>query len=172
MTTGAGYFRFCPRCGGPLTETYVELEEHDRLVCGDCGDILYVNPKLVAGLIPVCDANVWLLRRAIEPRYGTWTFPAGYMEMGETVQDAALRETREELGMEARVDAFLGLYSRATAPTVLAVYTGTATSPPSGGLETLEFALFTIDSIPWNDLAFWNTAAALRDWINSLSIDP
>jgi ADP-ribose pyrophosphatase YjhB (NUDIX family) len=143
---------------------YVAQEEHDRLVCSVCGEILYVNPKLVAGLIPVQDGRVWLLRRAIEPRLGTWTFPAGFMEMAESVQDAAVRETREELGMEASVDRFLGLYSRAVSPTVLAVYVGTALTRPTGGLETLEFALFSREDIPWHDLAFWNTEDALRDW--------
>lgn len=133
-----------------------------------CGHILYVNPKMVAGAIPVSDGRVWLLRRAIEPRYGAWTFPAGFMEMGETVEEAAARETREELGIEVSIGRLLNVYSRPTTPTVLAVYLASALGQPTGGLETLEFALFHPDDIPWDELAFWNTVEALRDWVTSL----
>jgi ADP-ribose pyrophosphatase YjhB (NUDIX family) len=172
MVTGAGYFHFCPVCGSALEERYIESEEHDRLICVACEHILYVNPKLVAGLIPVQDNEVWLLRRAIEPAYGAWTFPAGFMEMGESVPEAAARETREELGAEVEVGPLLGLYSRASAPTVLAVHVGSVLSPPSGGIETLEYARFAIDAIPWDGLAFWNTVEALKDWVRRVSADP
>jgi ADP-ribose pyrophosphatase YjhB (NUDIX family) len=168
MVTGAGYFHYCPICGSPLEVRYIDSEEHERLVCVACGRILYVNPKLVAGLIPMQDGKIWLLRRAIEPAYGAWTFPAGFMEMGESVPEAAARETREELGAEVEVGALLGVYSRSTSPTVLAVHVGRVTTPPIGGIETLEFAQFTIDSIPWEQLAFWNTVDALRDWVESM----
>src|SRR5947209_18688671 len=88
---------YCPACGGDLAEKYIPDELRDRLICVRCQRIHYLNPSIVAGVIPVIDGRVWLLRRAIEPRYGTWTFPAGFMEMGETVEEAAARETREEL---------------------------------------------------------------------------
>jgi ADP-ribose pyrophosphatase YjhB (NUDIX family) len=165
VTTGAGYFQYCPICGSPLVERFVEDEERNRLVCESCGHILYLNPKLVAGAIPVVDGKVWLLRRAIEPRYGAWTFPAGFMEMGESVEEAAARETREELGIEIEIESLLNVYSRPTTPTVLTVYVARALSRPTGGRETLEYALFSPNDIPWDDLAFWNTVDALKDWI-------
>ncbi len=159
---------FCPACGAPLVERFVPDEGRNRLVCESCGRIHYLNPKVVAGALPVVDGRIWLLRRAIEPAYGAWTFPAGFMEMGETVEDAARRETREELNMEIRLQRLLNVYSRPAMPTVLVVYLADAISEPSIGHETLEFASFSATEIPWKHLAFWNTHAALRDWLTML----
>lgn len=160
--------RFCPGCGQVLAKQYVAVEERDRLVCTVCEEIHYINPKVVAGVVPTRDGRVWLLRRAIQPRLGAWTFPAGFMEMGETVEEAARRETLEELNMEVRIDRLLNIYSRAESPTVLIVYLAEALTHPTGGSEALEFASFDPDTIPWGRLAFWNTEAALRDWVESL----
>jgi ADP-ribose pyrophosphatase YjhB (NUDIX family) len=143
----------------------VAAEERDRLVCDTCGEIFYINPKVVAGVVPIRDGSVWLLRRAIQPRYGAWTFPAGFMEMGESVEDAARRETLEELGLQVEIRGLLGIYSRPESPTVLIVYLAHALGEPTGGTEALEFAPFPPDRIPWKDLAFWNTRDALRDWV-------
>jgi ADP-ribose pyrophosphatase YjhB (NUDIX family) len=160
--------RFCPGCGEPLEQRFVAAEERERLVCTACGEIHYINPKVVAGVVPAQDGRVWLLRRAIQPRLGAWTFPAGFMEMGETVEQAARRETFEELHMEVRITKLLNIYSRPSSPTVLIVYLADALSDPTGGSEALEFARFKPDEIPWRSLAFWNTEAALRDWVRSL----
>jgi ADP-ribose pyrophosphatase YjhB (NUDIX family) len=146
---------------------YVEAEERDRLVCTSCSEIHYRNPKVVAGVMPAVDGRVWLLRRAIQPRFGTWTFPAGFLEMGESVEQAARRETFEELHMDIRITRLLNIYSRPESPTVLIVYLAEALTEPIGGSETLEFASFSPEMIPWKRLAFWNTEAALRDWIRS-----
>lgn len=159
---------FCAACGGRLELRFVAEEDRERLVCGACGEIRYVNPLLVAGTIPVIEGRVWLLRRAIDPRYGAWTFPAGYMELGETVEEAAIRETSEELGAEVRLGPLLNVYSRPATTSVLMVFLAETLSDPRGGKETLEFAAFHPDSIPWDDLAFWNTEAALRDWVRRL----
>lgn len=160
---------FCPACGSPLEERYVEVEERQRLVCVNCSRIHYVNPLIVAGAIPEIGDEIWLLRRAIEPRYGAWTFPAGYMEMWESLEEAAARETREELGIDIRIDSFVGVYSHQRAPSVLVVYRGPALTNPTGGAETLEFKRFRKDEIPWDELAFWNTRAALEDWVRNSS---
>jgi ADP-ribose pyrophosphatase YjhB (NUDIX family) len=160
--------RFCPGCGNLLASQYVDAEERNRLVCTACGEIHYINPKVVAGVIPMARGRIWLLRRAIQPRYGTWTFPAGFMEMGETVEQAARRETFEELHMDVRINGLLNIYSRSESPTVLIVYLADALSEPTGGSEALEFASFSPQTIPWKTLAFWNTEEALRDWIRSL----
>lgn len=159
---------FCAACGRRLVERFVAEEARERLVCGACGEIRYVNPLLVAGTIPVAGGRVWLLRRAIEPRYGAWTFPAGYMELGETVEEAAIRETSEELGVEVSLGSLLNVYSRRATTSVLMVFLAETLGEPRGGKETLEFATFHPDSIPWDDLAFWNTEAALRDWVSRL----
>ena len=160
--------RFCPGCGQPLAHQYVDVEERERLVCTVCGEIHYINPKVVAGVVPAQNGRVWLLRRAIQPRLGTWTFPAGFMEMGETVEEAARRETFEELHMDVRISRLLNIYSRPQSPTVLIVYLAEALTHPTGGSEALEFACFDQGTIPWGHLAFWNTEAALRDWVRSL----
>src|SRR5918998_3342991 len=96
-------FRFCPLCGSDLQEVLLETEHRPRLVCGDCGHILYINPKVVSGTLPVQDGKVWLLRRGIEPRAGYWTHPAGYQEWDETTEEAAIRETREEIGCDVSI---------------------------------------------------------------------
>lgn len=148
-----------------MREKYVPDEQRERLVCQRCSSIHYLNPPVVAGAIPVANGKLWLLRRAIEPRYGAWTYPAGFMEMGESVQDAAQRETREELNLEIRLDGLLGVYSRAAMSNVVVVFSAEALGEPSIGHETLEVASFAPDEIPWDELAFWSTHAALRDWI-------
>ncbi|GAC1329915.1 MAG: NUDIX hydrolase [Chloroflexota bacterium] len=156
---------YCSHCGNPTVRKMVEEEERERQVCESCGVIHYVNPKVVAGTLPVDGDRVWLLRRAIEPRYGFWTHPAGFLEMNETVEEGAARETMEELSMRVDVRDLLGVYSRAPMSTVHIVYLADALELPRGGRETLEFAAFHPDTIPWDDLAFWSTQRALHDWI-------
>jgi ADP-ribose pyrophosphatase YjhB (NUDIX family) len=148
-----------------LEERFVPEEARQRHVCPSCGHIYYLNPKIVAGTIPLSDGKIWLLRRAIEPRYGAWTFPAGFMELGETVEQAAIRETWEELSLEVRLGPLVGIYSRPVAGNVHVVYVAEAISAPQGGRETLEFSLFTPEEIPWHELAFWSTEEALRECV-------
>jgi len=104
--------RFCHQCGGPLRERLVEAEDRPRLVCDQCGFIHYVNPKIVVGAIPERAGRVLLMRRGIEPRYGAWTFPGGFMEIDETAEEAALREAEEEVGLSLKLGRLLGIYSR------------------------------------------------------------
>lgn len=165
----AGPPAFCPTCGGSLEERYVVEELRERLVCTRCERIHYLNPAIVAGVIPVAEGRVWLLRRGIEPRHGTWTFPAGFMELGETVEEAAKRETREELNLDVRIRRLFGVYSYPTISTVHVVYLADALTRPSIGHETLEFDCFAPDQIPWHDLSFRTTTDALREWVDSLS---
>jgi ADP-ribose pyrophosphatase YjhB (NUDIX family) len=148
-----------------LSKRYLDDEERDRLVCEACGHIHYVNPTVVAGTVPAVEDRIWLLRRGIEPRLGAWSFPAGYMEMNETVEEAAMRETLEELNITVRITGLLGVYSRREMSTVHVVYLADALAVPTGGKETLEFALFAPDEIPWDELAFRTTHMALQDWL-------
>lgn len=158
---------FCKVCGQPLATTFVEEEERDRLVCTRCGHIHYVNPNVVAGTLPVADGKIWLLKRGIEPRKGYWTFPAGFMEMGESVEEAATRETMEELELSIRIDRLLNVYSRPTMTNVHVVFLAEALSPATAGKEALDVGLFSPSDIPWDNLAFWSTVQALKDWLNT-----
>jgi len=168
-------FRYCINCGTPLEERLLPSEDRPRLVCGQCGYIHYVNPKVVSGTLPVTDGKIWLLRRGIEPRLGYWTYPAGFQEWDESTEEAAIRETREELGCEVALDGLLGVYSRAGAPIVNVVYLAHLTHigpPPHPTKEATEVRAFFPDDIPWPELAFPSTSVVLKDWLASLTFDP
>jgi len=163
--------RFCPNCGGHLSERLVEMEDRPRLVCDQCQHILYLNPRIVAGVIIERGGRLLLLRRAIEPRRGTWTFPAGYMEIDETAEEAAVREAEEEIGLKVKAGPLVGVYSRPApeSPGVLVVvFQG---RQPRGrvriGHEVLEARWFALEDIPWNELSFPTTHWALRDWLRA-----
>ena len=162
--------QYCPHCGAPLIVRLLPSEDRPRLVC-DRGHILYVNPKLIVGMIPERRGRVLLMRRAIEPRYGAWTFPGGFMEIDETVEECALRETREEVGVEVRVGGLVGVYSRpgpAGPGIVSIVYRGRVTAGAVAiGREALEARWFGPEDIPWDELAYETTRWALRDWLES-----
>lgn len=162
-------FRHCFVCGSRLGHRHVAAEGRRRLVCEGCGEITYINPKVVAGLIPVLrDGRVALLRRDIEPAKGKWSYPAGYLEMGESVADAAARETWEEIRTRVTVRDMLGVYSYADAGVVTIVYVGDVKTGerPRPGEESQEVELFRVDAIPWDELAFRSTTEALKDWIS------
>lgn len=161
-------YRYCPVCGTALQELHLPTEDRSRLVCVGCGHIFYINPKVVSGTLPIEGGRVWLLRRGIEPRLGYWTHPAGYQEWDETTEEAAVRETREEIGCEVAIDRLLGVYSRATAPVVNVIYIASFADPeqrPSLTTEAVEVQAFAPGEIPWDELAFISTERALRDWI-------
>ena len=159
--------KYCTNCGSELVESLLPTEERVRHYCPSCGHVHYVNPKVVCGTLPVEDGKVWLLRRGIEPRLGFWTHPAGFMEIDETAEEGAKRETHEELGCVVRIEGLLGVYSRPFAP-VNVVYL-TSLSPeggrPTTTAEALEVRAFAPPEIPWDELAFLSTHAALLDWI-------
>ena len=108
---------YCPRCGSPLAEIHLETEDRPRHVCINCGYIFYMNPKVVSGTLPILDGKVLrLLRRGIEPRLGFWSHPAGFQEWDESTEEAAIRETLEEIGCRVELTQLLGVYSHAGAP--------------------------------------------------------
>src|SRR5688572_17496248 len=116
---------FCYSCGKSLQRRHIPAEGVKRHICTICSTITYLNPKVVTGLIPMTsDGGVALLRRNIEPAYGKWTYPAGYMELGETIEEAAARETREEINAKVKVTGFLGNYSYRDAGVVTMVFVG------------------------------------------------
>jgi ADP-ribose pyrophosphatase YjhB (NUDIX family) len=155
--------KFCSACGSPVTLKIPEGDNRPRSVCGHCGTIHYVNPKLVVGTVPIWKDQVLLCRRAIEPRYGFWTLPAGFMEVGETTQQGALRETLEEAGARVELDQ---LYSVIDVPHVEQVhlfFLGRLQDVDfAPGEESLEVKLFTQADIPWNDVAFRTVGKTLK----------
>ncbi|MFN0093876.1 MAG: NUDIX hydrolase [Dehalococcoidia bacterium] len=164
------FSRYCMQCGQRLTTAVPEGDSKRRLVCLDCGFIHYINPRPVAGTIPIrADGRFLLLRRAIEPRRGRWVFPGGYMDVGETAEDAAARETREEANLEIANLQLLGVYTRPEPGVVVIVYTAEATTDGEAGDEALELGWFGADEIPWDDLAFDSTVSALRDLVSRLA---
>jgi ADP-ribose pyrophosphatase YjhB (NUDIX family) len=158
-----GHFKFCVNCGAPITYNTPAGDNRERAACTACGHIEYENPRNVVGTIPVYGEKVLLCKRAIEPRYGKWTLPAGFMELGETTAEGALRETEEEAGV---VVTLQGLYAVLNVTRVgqvhlfyLAQLHEAVWNP---GEETLEVALFTEHEIPWEELAFRTVSTALR----------
>ncbi|HND64572.1 MAG TPA: NUDIX hydrolase [Elusimicrobiota bacterium] len=162
--------RHCARCGERLSWRLVRAEGQRRFVCGGCRWIFYQNPKIVAAALPVWKNKIVLLRRAIEPAKGLWSHPAGFMELGETVQKAAIRETREEIGCRVRLAGPARLYSYDDAAVVTVVYDAWVVGAgPRAGAESLEVKAFAADEIPWDRLAFRSTYHALRDWADRRS---
>ena len=157
--------KYCPLCGAPLVKRYIEEEQQARKVCTECGFIFYLNPKVVAGTIPRQGDEIWLLRRNIEPGLGRWTFPGGYVDLGESVPEAAVREAFEETKLNVRIDSLLNVYSYAHVGIVLVVYYSTVIDGEAALTpESREVRTFSIEDIPWNELAFTSTRDALRDY--------
>ena len=160
------FSRYCMHCGQRLTTAVPEGDSKRRMVCLDCGFIHYINPRPVAGTIPVRDDGaILLVRRAIEPRMGSWVFPGGYMDVGETAEEAVARETREEALLEVEDLRLIGVYTRTEAGVVVIVYEARALGEPGAGEETLEVGWFPPEGIPWDELAFDSTEWALREWV-------
>lgn len=167
-------YRFCPRCAHPLTSRCVKAGEPDRLCCDGCEFVFYVDPKLAAGIVTSYNGHVLLLRRAIEPAYGAWVFPGGFVDRGEHPEQAAVREAREEADVDVRIDGFLGIYSHPPgSPVVLVVYRGTVVGGEPAALdESLELGLFSPAELPWPELAFATTRLAIADYLRHLGLTP
>jgi ADP-ribose pyrophosphatase YjhB (NUDIX family) len=130
--------------------------------------VLYLDPKVAVGtIIAAGDGRLVLVRRAIEPGYGLWVFPGGYVDRGEEIRSAAIREAREESGLDVRLDGLVNIYSYAGRPLIIVVYAATALGGElCGDEECLEARLFERDEIPWDALAFQSTHDALRDYLS------
>ncbi len=168
MILAPDHCRFCPRCGSPLTSRCIKGGEPDRLCCDDCGFVFYLDPKLAAGIVATVNGRVLLLRRAIEPAYGAWVFPGGFVDRGEHPEQAAAREAMEEAGIEVRIDGLLGIYSSPPgSPVIVVVYHGQVTDGDPQALdESLEVGLFHPRELPWTELAFDTTRMALTEWLS------
>lgn len=163
-------FSFCPKCGNRLDRRLIETEDRPRLICQGCRFILYENPKVVVGALPIVGNKVMLLRRGIEPRYGSWSYPGGFMELDESVEEAAIRETHEEMNLEIRIDRLLNVYSRPGIGIVTVIYLATVIGgEPRLTSEAIEIQAFAPEEIPWHDLAFPTTHQALQAWAGLVS---
>lgn len=160
-------YNYCPTCGGRLELRPLKKGEPQRHVCTACGQVIFMDPKVAVGtIVSMADGRTVLVRRAIEPGYGLWVFPGGYVDKGEVVTEAAIREAREEVGLDVRLDRLLDVYSYPGRPLVVIVYSATAIG---GELchddECLEVKAFERSEIPWDALAFDSTRDGLRAWL-------
>lgn len=163
-------YRFCPRCGGRLASRTLRTGDPPRLTCQACGFVFFLDPKVATGAVFSLNSGILLIRRAIEPSYGKWVFPGGYVDRGESLEAAAIREVKEECGLDIHLARLLGVYSSAGNPVVLIVYVGEVT----GGAiqvddEGLEARCFSPHEIPWNHLAFPSTVKVLQDYLRLMA---
>jgi ADP-ribose pyrophosphatase YjhB (NUDIX family) len=158
--------RYCSHCG---TETTIRIPEGDHLprqVCDACGIVHYQNPRIIVGCVPEHDGKILICRRAIEPRHGFWTIPAGFMENGETLEQGAARECLEEAMAEVRIGSLLALVNVTHAQQVHVFFRATLPRPVHGaGPESLETALVDPADIPWDEIAFPSTRFALERYL-------
>jgi 8-oxo-dGTP diphosphatase len=137
-------------------------------VCGECGFVFYLGPKLVAGAIIESGGGILLIQRAIEPGYGKWTFPGGFVERGEIAEAAAARETLEEIGLEIEVTGIVGLYTYEDQIPAIAVFSARITGgEPTPLDETLDVKRFPRSALPWSKMAFPSTEQALKDYLRT-----
>jgi 8-oxo-dGTP diphosphatase len=159
-------YRFCPKCGGGLASKLVKNGEPERLVCERCSFIFYLDPKVVAGTVFTIDGGIVLLRRGVEPSLGKWVFPGGYVDRGESVAAAAVRETKEESCLDVRLASILGVYSYAGSPNVIVVYAAEVIGGAlAAGDESVEARTFTPAELPWRELGFDSTRDAIKDYV-------
>ncbi len=159
-------YRFCPRCGNSLDLRVLKAGEPARPVCRACAFVFFLDPKVAAGVVFTYDGGILLVQRAIHPSYGKWVFPGGYVDRGETLESAALREVQEESGLVVRLTRLLGVYSFPDNPVIVVAYSGDVTG---GSLkiddESLAVRSFEPADIPWDQLAFPSTVQVLKDYL-------
>lgn len=148
----------CPRCGNPPRIDYPR-----SITCPTCGYAAFYNPKPVACALIDTPKGILLMRRGFEPRRGHWSMPGGFVDLGESVEDAAIREVQEELHLRVELTHLIGVYSSAQDRTVVVVYAATTAGTPSLTEEALEVRAFAPTDIPWQDLAFLSDERALSD---------
>lgn len=154
---------FCSACGSRLVHRVPAGDSLPRGVCDACGSIHYRNPRLVVGALPEWEGRILLCRRAIEPRHGKWTLPAGFMENGESVAAAASRETMEEAGARIELGPMFSMISVPYINQVHVIYRARLLDLEfAPGEETLELDLFREEDIPWKEIAFRTIAISLR----------
>ena len=158
---------FCSHCGESVSKKIPEGDNRERFVCDGCGTIHYQNPLIVAGTLPVYENKVLLCKRAIEPRKGYWTLPAGFMELNETLAEGALRETFEEAGATPELLSLYTLFNVVHVGQLSVFYLAELEQPEfSAGEESEEVVLFDEADIPWNEIAFSTVTKTLRHYFS------
>ncbi len=158
--------KFCSNCGDPVAQIVPDGDTKSRWVCSACDIVHYQNPKIVVGCVPEIDDRILLCKRAIEPRYGYWTVPAGFMEIGETIAEGAARETREEACAEVKMGHLFASVDVPEAGQVHLFFAATLLGDFAAGHETLEADLFAKDQIPWDEIAFRSGLFALEKYLD------
>ena len=158
------FMKYCSDCGQPVSPKIPGDDNRERWVCDSCDRIHYQNPLIVVGCVPEKDGKILLCKRAIEPRYGYWTVPAGFMELGESTSQGAIRETMEEACAEIEIGHLFASVDVVDAGQVHLFFTAKLISDFSPGDESLEVALFYEDEIPWDDIAFHSGRYALKKY--------
>jgi ADP-ribose pyrophosphatase YjhB (NUDIX family) len=159
--------KFCSDCGQPVTLRTPEGDHVPRFVCDACGTVHYQNPKLVVGCVPEYEGRILLCRRAIEPRSGFWTIPAGFMENGETTQEGARRESLEEALADVEIGSLLAVVHVLHADQVHVMFRARLPEPKFGvGIESLEVQLYDEADVPWAEIAFRSVDFALRKYFD------
>lgn len=166
-------YKFCPKCGCSLSRRRLKEFEPERLVCTGCLFVMYLNPKVAAGAVVEHKGGIVLLRREIDPRAGFWVHPGGFVDRGETLEQAAKRETREEVGLEVEIGPLLGAFSFQDSEVVVVTYAArTISGEPAVGDESIEVCTFDPGDIPWEDLAFPSTRLALKEYLRTMDQRP
>ena len=163
--------KYCSSCGGPASRKIPERDTHERWVCDDCGIVHYQNPLIVVGCVAERNGKVLLCKRSIEPRYGYWTVPAGFMELGETMAGGAARETLEEACATVELDRLFASVDVIDAGQVHMFFSGRLVSDYGVGEESLEVALFSEDEIPWSEIAFQSGKFALKKYFEDRGVN-
>ncbi len=165
--------KFCSNCGSAITTRIPEGDNRERFVCDVCSTIHYQNPRVITGCLPIYEDKILLCRRAIEPRHGYWTLPAGFMENGETTDAGAKRESWEEARAELTDVELYCIYNVPDIDQVFFFYRSYLTGPEAFGVgeESLEVQLFREDEIPWKDLAFYTVYKTLKYYFDDRNND-
>ena len=157
--------KFCPDCGAHVARSVPDGDHLPRFVCSGCGAIHYQNPKLIAGCVPEHDGRILICRRAIEPRRGYWTIPAGFMEIGETLQQAAARECQEEALAQVEIEDLCAIVHVLSSAQVHVMFRARLDGSGWGsGPESLEVRLCAEQEVPWDELAFPSVRFTLGRW--------
>ena len=163
--------KHCSSCGALVEKTVPDGDNRERWVCPACNTVHYQNPKIVVGCVPERDGEILLCKRSIEPRYGFWTLPAGFMELGETVQQGAARETLEEACADVRIGRLFASVDVIDAGQVHLFFMADLLSDHRPGAESLETELYAEQQIPWDLLAFRSVTFALEKYIEDAGRD-
>lgn len=164
----ADTYKFCPPCGGRLVKRLIKAGEPERLVCESCGFVFYIDPKLAAIAVVPLNQGVVMVRRSIDPGYGLWVVPGGFVDVGERVEETVARETLEETRLVVRPRRLLNVYSYHESPTVVVAYLAEYVAGElAAGDETLEARVFRPAEIPWEKIAFRSTKQALEEFLGS-----